>query len=501
MFTENDIKKYIPLIIDVYSKLFGEKYRNIITTRLNNLQYFIYDNITDTPNVEGFESYYDYLLNCKQKELSTKSPELMEIEYKNYKATLEPYRKSNLEQHELKEKIYNKKSEKFLEHVYSKLPLKIRLLMAKNHQTMQNVLGCFNVLEEESNIESFSSSFDKILEDPNENENTKETIKNFRMQYFSSLGASIDPDTDHYEDVIKKRKIKKLIPSKKTVENIINLREIMLNDAKKEYYYTQYDLEKYPYSKEIFIYNSIINEDICIASSIDCNFTNLDTFLCFTVRYGEYGILDYILLHEFCHAIETNIFNNILSIGFDIGASKNKLEYNPYDKHYKKYERLNENITDIFAIDALGIIRNKGIYMLEDENTIKGMDEIKNHNTSQITKNLLRPFVQKYRKQIVQARITGNSTNLFATIGKENFEELNDAINKLDYLIYLEGIYSIEFINKESSNENIVECYNQLQRIERIYTNMDNYRNNIEQTNENTHNTECTHSFDDDMEI
>lgn len=147
MFTENDIKKYIPLVIDTYSELFGEKYRNIITTRLNNLQYFIYDNITDAPNVEGFESYYDYLLNCKQKELSTKSPELIETKFEKYKATLEPYKKSILEQHELKENIYNKKSEKFLEQAYSKLPLKIKLLMSKNHQTMQSFLGCFNVLE------------------------------------------------------------------------------------------------------------------------------------------------------------------------------------------------------------------------------------------------------------------------------------------------------------------------------------------------------------------
>lgn len=500
MFTENDIKKYIPLIIDIYSELFGEEYRNIIKIRLNSLQYFIYDNITAAPNVEGFESYYDYLLNCKQKELSTKSPELMEIEYKNHKATLEPYRMSMLEKHELKENIYNEKSEKFLEKSYSELPFKIKFLMYKNHQTMQSFLGCTNVLEEKSNIEFFSSSFDKILEDPNENVNTKETIKNFRMQYLSSLEASIDPDIDCYEDVIKRRKIKKLIPSKETVENIINSREIMLNEAKKEYYYTQYDLEKYPSYIEDSRYNAICNNDLCISSSVDYNFTDFDSTLYFTIRYGEYGILDYALLHELCHVIETNIFNDSLFIGFNIGASKNKLEYNPYDKHYKKYERLNENITDIFAIDALGIMRSKGIYMLEDENTIKGMDEIKNHNTSQITKNLLRPFVQKYREQIIQARITGNSTKLLTTIGKENFEELNDAINKLDYLIYLEGIYSIEFINEKSSNVNIVECYNQLQRVEKIYTNMDDYKNNIEQINEITHNSEYNHSSDD-MEI
>ncbi len=500
MFTENDIRKYIPLIIDTYSELFGEKYRNIITMRLNSLQYFIYDNITDAPNIEGFESYYDYLLNCKQKELSTKSPELAETEYENYKATLEPYRISMLEKHELKENIYNEKSEKFLEKSYSELPFKIKFLMYKNHQTMQSFLGSIDVLEEQSNIEFFSSSYDKVLEDPNENENTKESIKNFRMRYFSSLGAPINPYADCYEDVIKKRKIKKLIPSKEIIEKIINLRKNMLNEAKKEYYYTQYDLEKYLSYIGNDRFNSICNNRLCIASSVNFNYTKFDSTLYFTVRYGEYGILDYVLLHELCHVIETGIFNNSLITGFAIGSSKNGTENNPYDNKYTIYERLNENITDIFAIDALGILRNKGIYMLEDENTIKGIDEIKNSNTSQITKNLLRPFVQKYREQIIRARITGNNTKLLDIIGKENFEELNDAINKLDYLIYLEGIYSIEFINEKSSNVNIVECYNQLQRVEKIYTNMDNYKNNIEQINENTYNSEYNH-LSDDMEI
>lgn len=136
MFTENDIKKHIPLVIDTYSELFGEEYRNIITKRLNDLQYFIYDNITDFPDIEGYTNYYGYLLDCKRKELSTKSPELMKTEFEKYKATLEPYRKSIIEQQEQKEKIYNEKSEKFLEQAYSKLPLKTKLLLSKNHQTM-----------------------------------------------------------------------------------------------------------------------------------------------------------------------------------------------------------------------------------------------------------------------------------------------------------------------------------------------------------------------------
>lgn len=74
MFTENDIKKYIPDILDAFSYLFGEEYREIMSQRINNLKYFMYY------DSDSIENYYNFLLSCKQKELSIKFLDLIGID-------------------------------------------------------------------------------------------------------------------------------------------------------------------------------------------------------------------------------------------------------------------------------------------------------------------------------------------------------------------------------------------------------------------------------------
>ena len=106
---------------------------------------------------------------------------------------------------------------------------------------------------------------------------------------------------------------------------------------------------------------------------------------------------------------------------------------NPYNKQKRKYERINENITDIFTIEARKILQNKGIYMIEDKEHTD--NDAENCNTYEITKTMLKPLLNRYRRQVIKARITGDRQQLYDTIGEENFEELNDAINKVDYLL------------------------------------------------------------------
>lgn len=81
------------------------------------------------------------------------------------------------------------------------------------------------------------------------------------------------------------------------------------------------------------------------------------------------------------------------------------------------------------------------------------------------------PFVEKYKENIVGARITGNMQSLFNRIGRDNFESLNDCINKIDWLI-AEGL--TEDLKSGKNNSEIVKEYNkQKSRIEEIYRNME----------------------------
>ena len=57
-----DIKNYIPDIVDAYTEVFGEEYRNIIKNKLNNIQYVIYN------NEQGIDNYVHFLeKRCKEK--------------------------------------------------------------------------------------------------------------------------------------------------------------------------------------------------------------------------------------------------------------------------------------------------------------------------------------------------------------------------------------------------------------------------------------------------
>lgn len=583
MISEKDIKDKLPIIIDAYCEVFGEEYREIITKRLDDLEYFIYDNVT-SGDIGNFESYYNFLLTCKQRELSLKFLEsigidvsknkekslayeldkelnnLLDIyiggysfnfailkdsnfdgvlafkteipeniigkvkflnyikspstptitlenigdflqsnefkllkpkidlaiksydsilsEYESYKKSLEPFMKDIIASENLKEEIYEAKSEELLKAIYKILPRKIKHHMRKNNITIRDLFDSCDLLQEKSNIEYFSEEDNNTLKDKKSDANKKYFIEQYRKQFFSSLGLDINLNTDSYDQLIKQRKIKKMIPSEELIEKIIKLKEEKLSEAQLEYYSQKYDLKSYPRDVRKNAFGIINNNAICISHRYDIVFNKqpIKSYctLFLTLPEFSYGKIDYIILHELCHCIETNIYESESSCGFDTCISKSDLEKNQYDKRYRKYERLNENITDIFALEALNVFRNMDLYMFEDKKIVK--DYAAFTNTSQITRSLLNPFVNRYKKQIIKARITGNYRDLFDLIGKDNFEDLNDVINKLDYIIKSKSIDSLKDISIKNPDDH--EIFNQLKRANLIYINMKKYKSN-----------------------
>lgn len=496
MITEEVIKRYIPTIIDAYSELLGEKYSGIIAERSNNLQYFIYE------SVESLQSYYDFLTQQKRKELSLKFLDIIGIKsnefdedlnvlinghldiwnnllknYEDYERTLEPYVKRILEERKLKEEIYEEKSEDFFKKAYNILPLKIRILLDKNNLSIYEFFDSFNILEEKSNIEYFSEEDNIKLLDDNVSENEKENIKYNRQQYLSKLINDRAVEFLSYEDIIKKYNLDGIIPSKEIVQQISQLKKLQIEEAEKDYYNTKYNLEQYPEHIKEILYSNIYNKIISITPI--SNYSGFFSILFFTYNFNDYGVLDFTILHEFLHQISLMLKNNIFCSGFDMASAIPEccLDVNPYNTDKRKYEILNENIFDILAISALDIIRNKGIYMLEEKNIVKNMNELEYSNTSSVTQDLLKPFVEKYIKQIARVIILGSTDKLFDEIGKENFEDLNDAINKLDYIIDIKKIISIDSVKEEITDDVDIQEFNiLLKKIEQIYDNMNNFK-------------------------
>ena len=77
-----------------------------------------------------------------------------------------------------------------------------------------------------------------------------------------------------------------------------------------------------------------------------------------------------------------------------------------------------------------------------------------------------------FRKEVISAKINTNQEELTQYIGKENFEELVDAVNKVDYLAR-NGV--IPKINNQPDDDMVKEYHSQVKRVEKIYENIKDY--------------------------
>lgn len=75
-----DINDSLPYIIDAFSEVYGEEYRDVITDRICNKTYFFMYN-----NVEGIDNYLYFLKSCKARELSIKFLDKIGIDVSKYK--------------------------------------------------------------------------------------------------------------------------------------------------------------------------------------------------------------------------------------------------------------------------------------------------------------------------------------------------------------------------------------------------------------------------------
>ena len=82
------------------------------------------------------------------------------------------------------------------------------------------------------------------------------------------------------------------------------------------------------------------------------------------------------------------------------------------------------------------------------------------------------PLVQKLRQQVIRAKVNTNPEELIMYIGEDNFEELVDTVNKVDYLLR-KGV--ISKIDKSPEDTMVIEYFQQVDRAKQIYINIDSY--------------------------
>lgn len=569
-----NFKEFLPHIIDAYTSVYGEDYRDTIEYKINNAIIYQYSNYI------GLENYINSLKIYKKKEIIikylklcnilNKEDEKLDYEniYKKYNLSFidinslddmstssifkfnpdkfddafinvtkdilgkkfknvleyEEYKKSEefnkdldrinevkilfidlikeynewlvdllecedyIEQERNKhDDFFNKSEEDICNSLVYKLPKHIQEIILKlsKNKRMNILVGNS---KEEALIDSFSKKNIDLL-NMDTQDYLKYSIIKRQKRYLEEIGVSIPKELiftrgkneiKEWIKFINSKDVKKFLPYSDIIEEIIINRETKREKYENEYIRFKEDYQKIindiyinqkpntTISNEVLreIYYILKNNNICVSINSEDYNTNYSSIMYYTIVGSMFGNLDFCLLHEFGHVIDQN--NDKIGLEAQIELSS------VVDDRYRKYEILNEVLTDIYAIDAKKYLENKGIYLMEND-TISEKDE-SDFNTSMYLKKLLEPFVNKYRKYISKSKIKSSPEELYNYIGESNYEELNDIINRLQKII---EEYYISGENEKEDIESRKDYIDEVNKLNKLYASMDEYYQNI----------------------
>lgn len=466
----------------------------LLRNKLKIINYLLGDNhekITEE-NFGLFEKTNEYQEILKKINLLNEVYEKLLLEYKEWELQLKPYDDFVESEKNRKKDILYRYKTMMLSEIYCKVSQDVVDAIANKtlDEKCRIILGT-NDIGLKCLIESFSLEEMQKLNSKDVDFNKKFWIINSQSKYLKNLGVVFpdedildcdsEEDVDKYLAFFNQDDVKKYLPSDDLVNHTTFVRKRNYDEALNEYYKTRQDfinaLNKYYRNSIDFsnFYEQIKNKKVCITGEGACNDNNeFVSLLFYTIRMGDFGKLLQSFIHECGHIIDQPNSNGVGFESFD-----EILINNPYDKAFRKYEKFNETINDIFTIEALELLYNQGIYLIEPlKYTILDNNIRYNCNTAVITKELLQPLLRKFRKQVVKAKVNADANELIRYIGEDNYEELVDVVNIVDYYTRNGLVFKME---KMPDDEMVKDYYIQLERVKKIYDKIDiYYRNNIE---------------------
>ena len=467
--------------------------KRLLRNKINIINYLL-DNNHEQITEENFDLFvkteeYNKILK-KINELNLVYEKLL-IEYRKWEEQLQPYEEFVESENKRKSEILKKKKITTFMDAYSRLPIPvINAISGKTLEEKSNAI--FGGLDIGSKfiIESFCYNNMEKLKSKDVDLWDKYCIVWWQSDYLKNIGVEIpneqmlkcesEEDVDDYLIFLSQDNIRKYIPSDDLISYISSLRENNYEDALREYYMNRDDFldTKREFgnneSNLKYIYELIKNKRVCIAGQGGTRNNNeFISIMFYAIRTFDGGSLFYSFMHECGHVID----QSSKGTGFEVSSDFNEnSEKNPYDNAFRKYEKFNETLNDIFTMEAVELLHNQGIYLIEPPEFT--LSDFSNYNTALITKNLLKPLLSKFRQQVICAKVKADHSELIRYIGKDNFEELVDVVNKVDYLSR-NGV--VPKIDTSPEDEVVKEYFEQLERAKKIYSNIDNfYSNNVE---------------------
>lgn len=438
-----DLNKILPYAIEAYTNIYGIEYKEDIIDKVNNTIIL--------PYYGNLNLYITNMKVNKSRELSVKFMNLIgkNIDIKEFNNKFD-------EKSELMISNYLGCPDYTFEHSVNSIPL---FSFEKNKYTAIRLINSIlNINIDENNYIEFTKT-KEYTDFLNKIEEMKKIFYIVRNEYLSWKEKDIYSYEKYIDEEENREKKYKVDAQEFILNHNYNGQEKDIIDRFKEKFlinnkYIDKCLSLLNNEEDKNIFISAVKRDTTCAWS-----TNNHSFIAFNIASFSGNILR-TLLHELNHAITT--FNN--TIGLDI----EKDIKNEFIKRYRIYERFNEAITDIYAEEAFCYITTKYGYLIEDESiTLKNDPNI---NIGKKTKEIIMPFINKYKSAIDKSLMYSNPEYLTEVIGKDNYELLIYYVNEMDYL---EKDYLQKLLYSNSSNLK-VDGYNELlEKINTLYKNME----------------------------
>ena len=479
----NKTDYFVPL--QAFKKDNNTNHKRLLLNKIKIINYLLNDEheLVTEKNFDLFTKTEEYQQILKKIDELNLVYEPLLSEYKKWEEKLKPYKDFIDSETERKKRILEKKKSLLFEDIYPKLPITIKDAISNKpkDEKIATILGPTDI-SSESIIELFDSNKMEQLKAEDTDFLTKTVILSRQLNYLkNTYGDTIyEKEINNYFLFLEEEDIKQFIPSDDLIHFVTLAREKRYEEAIREYYTTRKDflnLKEQGFDKDSleYIYENMKGESVFIygkgATRSDNKFVSI---MFYTIRSDDGGALCYTFMHECGHIIDQN--KNGIAFEPYTDFCDNSTE-NPYDNTCRKYEKFNETLNDIFTIEALEFLHSHGMYLIEPQKFT--LEDVSNYNTALITKNLLQPLLLKFRSQVISAKINADQNELTRYIGQDNFEELVDVVNKVDYLSRNGVINKIE-TSKE--DELVKEYFKQVNRAEKIYHNIDDYYDNNYQT-------------------
>ena len=509
------------------TRIIPTKYEGLSLYNKNNILY-----LTDISNAEkNYKRLFDMGKNLLQKidpnvsldniqqimerdevKALIKYAELLPQQLAEYETRMkkyEPYQEDSKEYEQIKDELEFKYYLKVIEENIDLLPEKEQKTfeMVKNIPSQKYMLPEYlrfifgYRLNETSPLEAFSEESEKILNDQNEPDWKKDSIKKDRINFFKKNGIDLN---DKYEMYLENETVKKIWPTFDRVAKFIKTKQQYLKKFRKELYINQ---KEHKETREEIEACHLLDKNDCFDETLYYGETMFDgnkTFVSPNVRITKKGYdllslaiiccnpqvtsVDHNIIHELNHLFELSLIkvddkSHEEICGWDYCTSQlnqiSSSEKNESDADKKRrYELFNEIINELIAQEIYERMLAKGQYIFDTKETAK----VRGNTSYEYTFFLVKDFFHEFKEEILESRRNGKINIILDKVGKENFDELNFL-----FKIFYENFKGMEYYrlgkslkNKEDTEQTRI-YYNLIEKRNIILQKMRNYSTTQEQ--------------------